>query len=48
MIKKHLTDSRHIKNVFKNEELMRESTVANFVTVQNEGNRVVERNLKCV
>lgn len=37
------TVSRHIKNVFEDGELMRESTVAKFATVQNEGNRQVER-----
>ena len=29
--------SRHIKNVFDDEELERESVVANFATVQKEG-----------
>lgn len=37
------TISRHIKNVFEEGELTRESTVANFATVQNEGGRQVER-----
>ena len=37
------TISRHIKNIFEEGELLRESTVANFATVQNEGNRQVER-----
>ncbi len=31
--------SRHIYNVFKENELAREATVANFATVQIEGNR---------
>lgn len=31
------TISRHIKNVFEDGELSRESTVAKFATVQNEG-----------
>ena len=36
--------SKHIKNVFEEGELTRESsTVANFATVQNEGKRQVER-----
>ncbi|MFH1097117.1 MAG: virulence RhuM family protein [Candidatus Desantisbacteria bacterium] len=35
--------SRHIKNVFEEGELRRNSTVANFATVQNEGDRTVER-----
>ena len=37
------TISRHIKNIFDEGELKRESTVANFATVQNEGDRQVER-----
>ncbi|NLP48406.1 MAG: virulence RhuM family protein [Clostridiales bacterium] len=37
------TISRHIKNIFEERELVRESTVAKFATVQNEGNRQVER-----
>ena len=39
------TISRHIKNVFEDRELNPDSTVAFFATVQNEGNRSVERNL---
>jgi len=39
------TISRHIKNIFEEGELLRESTVANFATVQNEGNRQVERSI---
>jgi len=39
------TISRHIKNVFEEGELRRESTVAKFATVQIEGDREVERNL---
>lgn len=39
------TISRHIKNVFEDGELKRESTVAKFATVQNEGNRQVERTI---
>lgn len=37
------TISRHIKNVFEEGELVRDSTVAKFAAVQNEGNRQVER-----
>ena len=37
--------SRHIKNVFKEEELDEALTVAKFATVQKEGERVVERNI---
>ena len=39
------TISRHIKNIFDDRELVRESTVAKFATVQNEGNRQVERTI---
>lgn len=39
------TISRHIKNVFEDGELNPDSVVAFFATVQNEGNRSVERNL---
>lgn len=38
--------SRHIKNVFEEGELEKNnSTIANFATVQKEGNREVERNI---
>ena len=37
------TISRHIKNVFKEGELLKDSTVAYFATVQTEGYRQVER-----
>jgi len=37
--------SKHIKNVFQEGELDEESTVAFFATVQNEGDRSVERNI---
>ncbi|MBR1686455.1 MAG: virulence RhuM family protein [Clostridia bacterium] len=40
------TISRHIKNIYTEGELMREATVANFATVQNEGDRQVERNIE--
>ena len=39
------TISRHIKNVFEEGELKPKSTVAFFATVQNEGNREVERDI---
>ncbi len=39
------TISRHIKNVFNCGELQEDSTVAFFATVQNEGKRMVERNI---
>jgi death-on-curing family protein len=38
--------SRHIKNIFKDEELKRNSAVAFFATVQKEGNRTVERTIE--
>ena len=34
------TISRHIKNIYSEEELVQEATVAYFATVQNEGNRL--------
>ena len=40
------TVSRHIRNVYKEGELIRESTVAKFATVQTEGTRNVERNIE--
>jgi hypothetical protein len=39
------TISRHIKNIYAEGELVRNSTVANFATVQNEGDRQVVRNI---
>lgn len=39
------TISRHVKNIFSEGELQRESTVANFATVQMEGDRQVERTI---
>jgi len=39
------TISRHIKNVFAEGELVQSATVANFATVQNEGERQVERQI---
>ncbi|GBU21011.1 hypothetical protein R80B4_00898 [Fibrobacteres bacterium R8-0-B4] len=40
------TVSRHIKNVFNEGELPREATIANFATVQKEGDREVTRQLE--
>lgn len=40
------TINEHVKNVFEEGELDKGSTVRNFRTVQNEGNREVERNLE--
>lgn len=37
---------RHIINIFKEKELEMEATVAKFATVQNEGDRKVERNIE--
>lgn len=37
--------SRHINNIYNEEELDRNSTVANFATVQNESGRTVTRNI---
>ncbi len=39
------TVSRHIKNIFSEGELQQSATVANFATVQNEGDRQVERQI---
>ncbi|MDO9552494.1 RhuM family protein [Rhodonellum sp.] len=38
--------SRHIKNIYRDEELNRESTVAKNATVQTEGRRKVEREVE--
>lgn len=40
------TISRHIKNIFAEEESVREPAVAKFATVQTEGNRQVERTIE--
>ena len=37
------TISRHLRNIYDEGELDRDSTVANFATVQNEGGRTVQR-----
>ena len=39
------TISRHIRNVFLENELERDATVANFATVQQEGSRQVQRKI---
>ncbi|HRR96567.1 MAG TPA: virulence protein RhuM/Fic/DOC family protein [Candidatus Ratteibacteria bacterium] len=38
--------SRHLNNIYKTNELKRTSTVAFFATVQNEGGRLIERNIE--
>ena len=38
--------SYHLNNIFKEKELNKDSTVKNFLTVQNEGNRTVKRNIE--
>lgn len=38
--------SYHLNNIFKEEELNKDSTVKDFLTVQNEGNRKVKRNIE--
>ena len=40
------TIGKHINNVFKEGELTRQGTVAKFATVQDEGDRKVERNIE--
>jgi prophage maintenance system killer protein len=40
------TISRHIKNIFQEEELIKEATVAFFATVQMEGARKVKREIE--
>src|SRR5690606_21738414 len=40
------TIGKHINNIFSEGELVRSSTVANFATVQNEGGRMVERQVE--
>ena len=38
--------SEHLKNIYKSEELIQSSTVRNFRTVRQEGNRQITRNLE--
>lgn len=40
------TIGKHINNIFAEGELEKDSTVANFTTVQNEGNRKVKRQIE--
>jgi len=40
------TIGKHVNNVFLEGELIKDSTVANFATVQNEGERKVERQIE--
>lgn len=40
------TISRHLNNIYKEEELKQEATVAKKATVQKEGNRTVERTIE--
>lgn len=40
------TIGKHITNVFKEEELVRTSTVAKFATVQKEGKRLIHREIE--
>ncbi len=40
------TISKHIKNIYEDEELERTSTVAKYATVQIEGNREIERQIE--
>jgi hypothetical protein len=40
------TIGKHINNVFNEKELEKSLTVANFATVQNEGGRIVERQIE--
>ena len=43
--KNKMTISNHIKNIYNEGELEKNSTVRNFLTVQIEGNRKVSRNI---
>jgi len=38
--------SRHIKNIYKDGELEEDSTIANFTTVQKEGEREISRDIQ--
>jgi hypothetical protein len=40
------TVSRHIRNIYNEGELVTAATVANFATVQAEGDRLVERQIE--
>lgn len=39
--------SRHLKDIYKTNELNKNSTVAFFATVQKEGRRLIKRNVEC-
>lgn len=43
--KNKMTISEHIKNIYAEGELEKNSTIRNFLTVQIEGNRKVSRNI---
>lgn len=43
--KNKMTISDHIKNIYEEKELEQDSTIRNFLTVQNEGSRSVKRNI---
>lgn len=43
--KNKMTISEHIKNIYAEGELEKNSTIRNFLTVQNEGSRSVKRNI---
>lgn len=43
--KNKMTISEHIRNIYNEGELDKTSTIRNFLTVQNEGNRTVKRNI---
>ena len=43
--KNKMTISEHIKNIYNEGELDKTSTIRNFLTVQNEGNRNVSRDV---
>jgi hypothetical protein len=38
--------SRHLKNIFETSELQKDATVANFATVQEEGERQIVRDIE--
>lgn len=37
--------SRHLKNIFEDKELIEDSTITKIEIVQQEGNRIIEREL---
>lgn len=43
--KNKMTINEHIKNIYAEGELEKNSTIRNFLTVQNEGSRSVKRNI---